>query len=218
MLRHIPSKDKKNLWRFAPVLCGLIALLVCFAPALVHAAETVPGAPPEYNCDPNTPGFQKSFVDVNTKFFRFQAGVEQKAYREMQLKDSGACMIKIMGYFDVIGKILTGTLSVVAAVIFGAVSMLINYVCQAIVTEINNLLASVCLPLPKLGFNLTLPQLQQQSCDGISLQNVISVQGFSNGIPGYGSIPSMSLDSAIRQALPPPSARPLSTLPGTAKP
>ena len=160
----------------------------------------------------------RGLLQARIQFGRFQSLVESNAFREMEMKSSAACMIKIRSYLNVLSSILNGTGGLIASVILGAVSVLINYVCQAVVTEINSLLAMACIPIPKLGLNLTLPQLQAQSCDGISLQNVISVQGFSNGIPGYGSVPGLSLDGAIRQMLPSPGARPLSTLLGTAKP
>ena len=105
---------------------------------------------------------------------------------------SAACMLKIMTYFNTIAGILNSTLGLIAAVIMGVLYAVLNYVCEFVVTAINNLLASICLPVPNLGLNLKLPSLQHDTCAGISLQNFISVSGGMSGMPAY-SIPNMSL-------------------------
>ncbi|MDD5585646.1 MAG: hypothetical protein PHY92_01650 [Alphaproteobacteria bacterium] len=121
----------------------------------------------------------------------------QQTYNQMQIKDGGACMLKLMTYFNTISEILSGAVSLIGTIVIGVLSKILSSICEFIVTGINNLLASICIPVPNLGFNLSLPQLTSQSCDGISLQNFISVTGHPAGLPplsigGY-SMPSMVL-------------------------
>lgn len=58
-----------------------------------------------------------------------------------------------------------------AAIIYEVVSYIETSVCQYIATEVNNLLNSVCLPLPKLGFNINMQQPRSVTCNGLSLGN-----------------------------------------------
>jgi hypothetical protein len=125
--------------------------------------------------------------------------IVQETYNKMEYKSSAGCILKIKGYFDVLAGILSGTLSLVATAILNALYAVLNMVCKYIVTSINNLLASVCLPIPNLSLSMSLPSLKIQSCDGISLQNLISVKGTTLG--GGGSLPSLSLDSAVRRMM-----------------
>jgi hypothetical protein len=184
----------------ALVLGVLLTLFACFAPSPVRAATTEAELKKVFNCDPEVDGsLGQSFREGNKKDTMRRAAVIQDTYRQMNYKSSSGCIIKIMGYLDVIQKVLSGALSLIATAVLGLVTWLIGYVCKYVVTTINNLLASICLPIPNLSLSMSLPSLQSKSCDGISLLNVISVKGSSLG--GGGSLPSLSLDSAVRRMM-----------------
>jgi hypothetical protein len=193
----------------------LFTVLGCFYPAQTWADTAAMSSSstsslgdgvcdPTDPCDPDCTGESGSTrseaARINDQHNAYTTGkivAAQKQFRSMQIRDGGACMLKLMTYFDQIGKILSGTVSLIGSILIGIITKILTSVCEFIVTGINNLLASICIPVPKLGFSLSLPQLQAQSCDGVSLQNFISVRGSSSGLPpiGFGgySIPVMSL-------------------------
>ncbi|MDD5585647.1 MAG: hypothetical protein PHY92_01655 [Alphaproteobacteria bacterium] len=159
-----------------------------------------PEDPCDPDCDGESDGTMSEAARMNAMANAYTTGAmaaAQTQFRSMQIKDGGACMLKLMTYFDQIGSILSGTITLIGAILIGLLKTILTSVCNFIVTGINNLLASICIPVPNLGFSLSLPQLTSQSCDGISLQNFISVTGHPSGLPplsfgGY-SIPVMSL-------------------------
>ncbi len=72
---------------------------------------------------------------------------------------------------------------------------LTGLVCNWVATTINNLLSTICLPLPNLGsLSLSLPTISASSCNGISLRDLVSVS------TDY-SQSSVSLDLSIPNAI-----------------
>lgn len=186
-------------FRWSLLLGVLIVLFTSLAPQPVHAEPTLEELRKVFNCDPDVVGSTANLMrEGNKKDTQRRVAAYQDVFRKMEYKSSSGCIREIIGYFDILKNILSGTLSLVATAVLSLMNWLVSYVCKFIITGINNLLASVCLPVPNLNLSMSLPSLESKSCDGISLQNVISVRG---GLGGAGSLPSFSLDSAIRKMM-----------------
>jgi len=96
----------------------------------------------------------------------------------------------VFSSLDII-KMLVNFANTIVSQIVNMVLSLLNSVCQFIANTVNNVLSMMCLPLPNLNFGLDLAiSSNRESCDGISLANLVSVYGGSplsmpTTIPGY---------------------------------
>lgn len=100
------------------------------------------------------------------------------------------CLDMVFSSLDII-KMLVNFANTIVSQIVNMVLSLLNSVCQFIANTVNNVLSMMCLPLPNLNFGLDLAiSSNRESCDGISLANLVSVYGGSplsmpTTIPGY---------------------------------
>ncbi|GEM_PF-2532192 len=79
------------------------------------------------------------------------------------------------------------------------VSQIANWACKAVATAINTALSMMCVPVPNLSMNLSLPSISGTSCSGYSLSNLAKVQAGQPFGPRK-SIPS--LNYGLRRVVP----------------
>ncbi len=160
------------------------------------ACASIPGSIPPPKCpDINL----VAGTTLATKAYQHAAiAAAQESYRAMEVTDLSACLIRLETYFDAIKNILAftfdGILSSVAILVMNVLQGLLSAACEYVVNGINNLLASVCLPVPNLSLNLdfNMKSVTRQSCDGLSLLNVMSVNG--GGAPFPSALPRLNVN------------------------
>ena len=173
--------DKARLFIFA----FFISFMGCcfWAPGTVCAHTVSDPDCPEDASSENPNSFGGVLYQAHSENIKARIAATQRVFRDMKYKDKAGCILQIMTYFESIQSILAGIVSVVAVIILGVINAILGKICEFIVTGINNLLSMICLPVPNLGLSLSLPSLQRETCDGMSLGNFMSVSG---GYSGYG--------------------------------
>lgn len=115
-------------------------------------------------------------------------------------KDKKCLKVITSDYFkNIIQKLheldTTSLASLLKTFLDGLIDQLTGLVCSWAATTINNLLSTICLPLPSLGsLSISLPTISASSCNGISLRDLVSVSS------DY-SQSSISLDFSIPNAI-----------------
>ena len=108
-----------------------------------------------------------------------------------------------IGYVFTIMDTIRGLISKVSAIeamIEAIVKTLLEQVCNYIAAAINNVLASVCLPIPNFGLSMSLPSMSSKSCNGLSLLSVIQMQSNSYTSNKY-YVPAMDPPSYFHHPL-----------------
>lgn len=203
--------SSKERWMFKIKITRLLSLglfaLVLFAGYV--ATATPAHAATDYMTtagkDPCSDDDDSLYGQMQTSHTAFMAGVIYKAnetYRNHKMTMYASCIINIMGYFDKIKMLLSSSVGLLASIILGILTTLLDYACESIVKGINSLLSMACLPIPSMNFSFSLPSVPTASCDGLSLNSLVQAQGgFSSNIPystsgTYGM--SLGLDQLIQ--------------------
>ena len=94
----------------------------------------------------------------------------------------GTCIKIKMKFYDVIRLINSASSASIFSfirdnIVIPLAAAIVNYACQYIVSTVNNILQSICLPLPNFGFSLAFSRPRTKTCDGLSLgNNLFSLQ------------------------------------------
>lgn len=179
---------------------GLLAALVLGVglmaqPKTLHAEDAMEYTFEE-DCEnvDNKDGFTGAILEANRAYVAGAIKVANDTFRQHRTNSYASCMIKIIDYFDKIKLLLSSVIGMLGAIILALVAAILNWACQYVVNAINALLASVCLPIPSIGFSLSMPGTPSASCDGFSLLNLMQAQGgFSTSIPYSQTTNGMSL-------------------------
>jgi hypothetical protein len=127
----------------------------------------------------------------------------QQAYKQLPVSNMLGCIFKLQTYFSNISSILSGLLNVIVGVLLAIVSSVINAICKYVVDAVTTVLEMICLPIPNLGFSLSMPSTSSGYCNGLSLGSFISVSGrggmFPSGMPMMSVPPNMSLGAQYYQ-------------------
>jgi hypothetical protein len=180
------SIEKGGKWLLTPFLLALMLVCVVGAPRPATADSGTLSFTATDPCDQNNPqSLQYMLIQAATSNTAAAVIMAQQTYRQLPVTDMSKCILRVVTYFQTIKDLLTSVTSAVAMVVLGVLSAVLNQVCQFIVTGINALLSSVCIPVPKLDFNLnmSMPGMPTTSCDGMSLMNYMSVSGSTQNLP-----------------------------------
>lgn len=103
-------------------------------------------------------------------------------YSRGNIKDT-YCIGRVMLYFDIVRALLAGA-AWIEGVIAMIVSEIFNTICEyaisTVLNYVNIALNKICIPIPRISFNMSLPSADRESCNGISLADAMDV----NVVPG----------------------------------
>ena len=188
------KKRHASEWTMKAVM--LVCLLFVCAVVPMGQAYAQAGRPlsAEEDCDHQRAGsLQSSYNQSSVAWQTAAMTAAEQAYREMKVTDLAGCMITLRTYFDWIKNILNASLlDPIAALLMGLMRTFLNYICEYVVNSINNLLEEICIPVPSLSFSFSLPSLTSKSCDGLSLLNLMSVNGA--GTPFPSALPRLNVN------------------------
>lgn len=123
------------------------------------------------------------------------------------------CISKLMWYFDFVRALLAGSAwieGVIAQIVMTVLDSLCEYVIEAIVVPIENLLNSFCIPIPNISFEMNLDNLSRESCNGLTIGSAVAVgaglltpaevqsglhTALTDAIPAINSLPTRRVES-----------------------
>lgn len=168
----------------------LVLMLFLLSPVATLAADAMglPECPKE---EGQTESYAVKYRDAALAAYAQASEARDEAYKESIREDvtnpkknirgeigTSYCIDKILLYFDIIRGLLAGA-SWIEGIIATLISTVFNAVCEyavaAITTVVNNVLDSICIPIPSLSFSIDLPSIDRKSCDGLSLSDVMGV-------------------------------------------
>ncbi len=171
----------------------MLACLLLAIPVMMPSLSFAQTLSAEEECDPgNDKGLQSAMNQASVAYQTAAMTAAEQAYRKMTVTDLSACIMKLQTYWSIIKGLLMATIDGLAALIVALLEGLITQICNYIVTAINNLLASICIPVPNLSFSFSLPSLASESCDGFSLLNFMSINGAGSPFPA--GMPRMNIN------------------------
>lgn len=110
----------------------------------------------------------------------YHKAMESGSSRLGSVKDTW-CLNDILFYMDIIRGLMSGLDAYVALFAYLTVQlgdMVCDYIKNAIITPINNILDSACLPMPDLSASLSMGAVARKACNsGISMGEAIAIQG-----------------------------------------
>jgi len=116
------------------------------------------------------------------------------------------CLNDVLVYFDMMAGLMKAG-KMLEKAIAGALAYFLNSVCtmvkDAILTTVQNALDLICIPLPNLGYSMSLPSVKRKSCSGYApLRDMMQV----DVVPGldYSSrIPNEMMSSTLSRWIEP---------------
>jgi hypothetical protein len=195
----MPRKGKKPVRFLLPVLFILALAFATLQPCATRADSGNPTSPPPVQASIQTatgtmidrcgnaqvdengkPTTLQNMTNANNAAVGYKTLFADKFFQQMPIRNMKQCIQRLLMVYDTISKILNGSLqSAVGKIILGIIGyvaqMVMQAVCNAIRTAINDLLGAVCIPVPNLQM-ITLPSLASTGCligSGTSVTNLI---------------------------------------------
>jgi hypothetical protein len=192
-----------NGLRLGLVVTVFFVMFSYFVPTAARATDDE-SKTAEQLCDENdSDSWQKQLVERKTLYAQQAAAAGYNAYGNMPVSNTLECILTLKSYFSNISSILSGLLNGIVGVLLTIVNTVINAICQYLVNIVKEVLNMICLPIPNLGFSLSMPSTSSGYCNGLSLGSFISVSGrggmFPSGMPMMSVPPNMSLGAQYYQ-------------------
>ncbi len=101
-------------------------------------------------------------------YYNRRVTTQREAFFAQERPNYTKCLKIKLNIYLVIQALVEG-INAIAIAIGVLLQKIIDWVCEAIATTINNLLSKLCIPLPDLSLNFGLPSLERKYCNGIQL-------------------------------------------------